>query len=365
MAKPGLRSRLFFSHLIVTLLGAITLITISKVFSPRYFVVFLESIEGQSIVSIRPLRRDLMQAFQRAWNRGAYWSVIVGTSTAGILSYLVSRRIVQPLIQMEDITKDFAAGDLQKRMSPQEIPELDQLANSFNRMAAELQNVEQRRRDLVTDLTHELRTPLTIVEGYLEGLSDGTLEPSSELYQLLSRETLRMRRLVNDLQELSKIEAGYLPIDTQPTTLYPILKSVVQRFSDQVLDDQPLTLTLEASPELPPVAADAIRIEQVLVNLVGNALRYTSQGSITVKAWQSGDRVWTAVSDTGIGIAPEDLPHIFERFWRSDRSRERNSGGTGIGLAISQRLVELHQGTMEVDSEVGQGSTFRFSLPLA
>jgi signal transduction histidine kinase len=365
MAKPGLRSRLFFSHLIVTLLGAITLITISKFFSPRYFVVFLENIEGQSIVSIRPLRRDLMQAFQRAWNRGAYWSVVVGTSTAGILSYLVSRRIVQPLIQMEDITKHFAAGDLQKRMSPQEIPELDQLAHSFNRMAAELQNVEQRRRDLVTDLTHELRTPLTIVEGYLEGLSDGTVESSAELYQLLSRETLRMRRLVTDLQELSKIEAGYLPIDTQPIALYPILQSVVQRFADQVLDDQPLTLTLDASPDLPRVMADAIRIEQVLVNLVGNALRYTAQGSITVKAWQTGDRVWTAVGDTGMGIAPEDLPHIFERFWRSDRSRDRNSGGTGIGLAISQRLVELHQGTMEVDSELGQGSTFRFSLPLA
>jgi len=365
MSKPGLRSRLFFSHLIVTLLGAITLITVSKVFSPRYFVVFLESIEGRSIVSIRPLRRDLMQAFQHAWNRGAYWSVVVGTSTAGVLSYLVSRRIVQPLIQMEDITKNFAAGDLQERMPPQEIPELDQLAHSFNRMAAELQNVEQRRRDLVTDLTHELRTPLTIVEGYLEGLSDGTLEPSSELYQLLSRETLRMRRLVNDLQELSKIEAGYLPIDTQPTALYPILDSVVQRFSDQVLDNEQLTILLDAPAELPPVAADPIRVEQILVNLVGNALRYTSRGTIVVKAWQVGDRLWTAVSDTGMGIAPEDLPHIFERFWRSDRSRDRNSGGTGIGLAISRRLVELHKGEMQVESELGKGSTFRFSLPLA
>lgn len=364
MSKPSLRSRLFFSHLIVALLGAITFITVSKVFSPRYFVIFLEGIEGPNITRIRPLRRDLIQAFQAAWNRGAYWSVVVGTSTAGLLSYLVSRRIVQPLIQMEDITKNFAAGDWQERMPPQEIPEFDQLAHSFNRMAAELQNVEQRRRDLVTDLTHELRTPLTIVEGYLEGLSDSTIEPSPELYQLLARETLRMRRLVNDLQELSKIEAGYLPIDTRPTALYPILESVVHRFADQVFADQ-LTITLDATPDLPLVAADAIRIEQVLVNLLGNALRYTAQGSIAVRAWTAGDRVWTAVSDTGIGIAPEDLPHIFERFWRSDRSRARNSGGTGIGLAISRRLVELQQGTMEVESELGKGSTFRFSLPLA
>ncbi|MEO1147286.1 MAG: HAMP domain-containing sensor histidine kinase [Cyanobacteria bacterium J06638_22] len=365
MSKPSLRSRLFFSHLIVTLLGAITFITISKVFSPRYFVIFLEGIAGPNIALSGPLRRDLVQAFQAAWNRGAYWSVIVGTSTAGVLSYLVSRRVVKPLIQMEDITKNFAAGDWQERMPSQEILELDQLAHSFNRMAAELQNVEQRRRDLVTDLTHELRTPLTIVEGYLEGLSDSTIAPSPELYQLLVRETLRMRRLVNDLQELSKIEAGYLPIDTKPTALHPILSSVVQRFADQVFDKEQLTIILDVEPDLPLVAVDALRIEQVLVNLVGNALRYTNQGSITVKAWQVGDRVWTAVSDTGIGIAPEDLPHIFERFWRSDRSRARHSGGTGIGLAISHRLVELQQGTMEVESELGKGSSFRFSLPLA
>lgn len=365
MAKLGLRSRLFLSHVIVMLVGAITLVVVSKISSPRYFVVFLDGIEGRSIVSIRPLRRELMRAFQFAWNRGAFWSVVVGASAAGGLSYLFSKRIVQPLIQMEDITKKLAAGNLQERVPSQDIPELNQLASSFNRMATELQGVEQRRRDLVTDLTHELRTPLTVVEGYLEGLADGTLEASPEVYHLLAKETSRMRRLVNDLQELSKIEAGYLPIKTEPTRLYPILDSVVQRFSDQLLDSETLSLTLDGSRDIPLVSGDPVRIEQVLVNLLSNALRYTLRGQIQVKVWQKGNRVWTAVTDTGIGIAPEDLPHIFERFWRADRSRDRHSGGTGVGLAICYRLVQLQDGSIEVESELGKGSTFRFSLPVA
>jgi len=368
MAKLGIGSRLFLSHLLVTLLGTFTLVVISKISSPRYFILYLERIQGREIVGVS-FRRDLVRGFQYAWNRGAFWSVVVGASTAGMLSYLVSKRIVQPLIQMEDITKKFAAGNLQERLPSQEIPELDQLASSFNRMAAELQGVEQRRRDLVTDLSHELRTPLTVVEGYLEGLADGTLDPSPELYGLLTKETSRMRRLVNDLQELSKIEAGYLPIDSQPTALSPILQSVVQRFSDQLVDNEKLTLHLDENSSLPLVRGDAVRIEQVLVNLISNAMRYTTQGTICVNAWAESDgktgRVWTAVRDTGIGIAPEDLPHIFERFWRSDRSRDRNSGGTGVGLAISRRLIELQNGTMEVESELGRGSVFRFSLPMA
>jgi signal transduction histidine kinase len=137
----------------------------------------------------------------------------------------------------------------------------------------------------------------------------------------------------------------------------------VDRFADQLLEDGPV-LQLESSPQLPLVLADIDRTEQVLVNLVGNAVRYTNQGAITIRAWVEDSKLWIAVIDTGMGIAPEDLPHIFERFWRADKSRDRHSGGTGIGLTISRRLVELQGGYMEVESEVGKGSTFRFCLPL-
>jgi signal transduction histidine kinase len=363
MSKLGLQGRLFLSHLIVMVVGLSTLVTVGKLYSPRLFVLHLENMEVGGVNLVR-VRQRLVDGFEDAWSRGAFWSVVMGASAAGGLSYLVSKRITQPLIQMEEVTQKITSGHLEERLPDNEIPELDRLATSFNHMAANLEGVEQRRRELVGDLTHELRTPLTIVEGYLEGLADGTIEPTVDIYQRLARETARLRRLVNDLQELSQAEAGYLPIHTEKLQLVPLLTSLVERFSDQLLEDGPV-LQLDSSPDLPPVMADPERVEQVLVNLLGNALRYTRTGSITVRAWHQGKVVWIAVIDTGQGIAPEDLSHVFERFWRSDRSRDRASGGTGIGLAISRRLVELQEGKIEVESEVGKGSTFRFSLPVA
>jgi signal transduction histidine kinase len=166
------------------------------------------------------------------------------------------------------------------------------------------------------------------------------------------------------LQELSQAEAGYLPIHTQAFDLRPLLEALLRKFADQLLDEGPM-LRLACPPDLPKVLADPERTEQVLVNLLGNALRFTQEGSITLQTWVESNDLWVAVIDTGLGIAPEDLPHVFERFWRSDRSRDRTSGGTGIGLAISRRLVELQGGRIEVASQLGVGSRFQFSLPLA
>jgi signal transduction histidine kinase len=362
MSKPTLRTRLFLSHMIVMVVGISTLLTVGKVYTPRLFILHLERLQGSGLNVVR-VKRQLIDGFESAWSRGAFWSVVVGGTSAIGLSYWVSKRIMQPLIQMEQITQRFAAGHLDERVPENEIPELNRLAESFNRMAQDLEGVEQRRRDLVGDLTHELRTPLTVIEGYLEGLGDGTIEPSADIYQRLARETVRLRRLVNDLQELSKAEAGYLPIHLQPMPIRPMLVAIVQKFSDQLLEDSP-TLSVDCPENLPQALADSERVEQVLINLVGNALRYTPEGSITLRAWTEQERIWIAVEDTGKGIEAADLPHVFERFWRSDRSRDRHSGGTGIGLAISRRLVELQKGTIEVESEVGKGSTFKFSLPI-
>jgi signal transduction histidine kinase len=364
MPKLGLRARLFFSHIIVMIVGLLTLLAIGKISSPRFFVFYLRQIEVGGF-SVRQVRTQLIQSFEDAWSQGAFWSMVVGATTAGGLSYWVTKRVVQPLIQMEEITKKFAAGQLEERVPSSEIPEVDQLADSFNRMAATLEGVEQRRRELVSDLSHELRTPLTVLRGYLEGLADGTIDPSPDIYLRLSRETTRMQRLVNDLQELSKMEAGYLPIDARSLDLQPLLTAIVQRFSDQLLAENSPLMLLDYPPDTPMVLADPFRVEQILVNLIGNALRYTPTGSVTVQVRSESDRVWVAVVDTGQGIAGEDLPHVFERFWRADRSRDRHSGGTGIGLAICRRLVELQGGTIEVQSQLDRGSTFRFSLPLA
>ncbi|MGC9528434.1 MAG: sensor histidine kinase [Limnospira sp.] len=362
MPKVDLRSRLFLSHLLVMLIGVSSLVIIGKISSPRFFVHRLEQLEGPGF-RLQYVRTRLIEGFEIAWNRSTFWSVLAGSTAAVGLSYWVTKRITQPLTQMEEITKKFAKGNLSERMSPSEIPELNQLAMSFNQMAGSLQDVEQKRRELISDLTHELRTPITVVRGYLEEMAEGRISPSPEIYQQLTKETKRLERLVNNLQELSKVESGYLPIHPQPINIRPLLESLVQRFSDQLLEDGP-TLELDCPEDLPPAFADIDRTEQILVNLLGNAVRYTERGTISVKVCSRGDRLWIAVRDTGIGISDADLPHVFERFWRADRSRSRNSGGTGIGLAITRRLVELQGGEISVTSELGRGSTFKFSLPL-
>jgi len=236
-------------------------------------------------------------------------------------------------------------------------------------MDSSLEGVEQRRQELISDLTHELRTPLTVVRGYLEELADGSIQPTSELYLRLVTETRRLERLTRDLQELSKAEAGYLSINLRPINLIDLLTTLVEKFTDQLLEDGPI-LKLDCPDDIPQVMADLDRTEQILVNLLGNAIRYTEKGEITLKVWRTKQEVWIAVIDTGIGISAEDLPFIFERFWRADKSRSRSvtsasrySGGTGIGLAIARRLVELQGGKLEVSSEIGQGSEFRFCLP--
>ena len=345
------------------IVGVMSLVTISKISSPRFFILHLQRLENEGLDLI-DVQTDLIEGFETAWRRSTFWSVLVGATAAGGLSYWVSVRIVQQLKEMEQITQKFAAGELNARLPKSDIPELNRLGVSFNSMAASLQGVEARRRELIGDMTHELRTPLTVVRGYLEELADGEIEPTAEIYQQLAKETKRLERLVNDLQELSKAEAGYLPIKTQKVQLRPLLESLVQKFTDQLLEDGPVLLLI-CPQQLPLVLADIDRTEQVLVNLVGNAMRYTSNGSITIRAWTEFSKLWVAVIDTGMGIAVEDLPHVFERFWRADKSRDRHSGGTGIGLTISRRLVELQGGQIEVESVQGSGSTFRFFLPLA
>jgi signal transduction histidine kinase len=171
---------------------------------------------------------------------------------------------------------------------------------------------------------------LTVVRGYLEELADGKLDGSPELYLRLVRETKRLEGLIHDLQELSKAEAGYLSIDLQPVNLRSLFVSLVERFRDQLLEEGP-TLQLDFPPDIPPVMADIDLVEQILVNLLGNAIRYTEEGSIQIEVYRENRYVWIAVIDTGVGIAKEDLPFVFERFWRADPSRSSYSGGTGIG----------------------------------
>ncbi len=365
----GLRNRLLVSQLIVLAVAIASLAVVSRLYTPRYFVVTLERMELRGVRIQQQVKGQLLRGFEGAWIRGLFWSVVLGGATAGGASWWLSRRITRPLLRMETITRQFAAGDFSARVPPLDIPEFDRLGHSFNRMADDLEGVEQRRRELVGDLTHELRTPLTIVKGYLEGLADGAIAPTLETYDRLAKETERLQRLVNDLQELSKLESGYLPIDAQAVAIAPLVAQVCDRFANQLLNSEKLKLTTDFSERLPNVWGDPSRIEQVLVNLLSNAFRHTEAGEVNVRIYTQNANgagfVWVAVADTGEGISEADIPRVFERFWRADRSRDRVSGGSGVGLAICRRLVELQGGTIRAESELSVGSTFSFSLPIA
>ena len=363
MNQLNLQARLFFSHVLVTIVGVTASSVVGNFFSPRFFQIRVRALEGKGL-NIRAANSQLLEVFEAAWARGNFWSFLIGTLAAAILSYWLAKRIVRPLTQMETTIGQFANGQLDRRMDNFEIPELDRLAIGFNRMANSLEEVESRRREIIDDLTHELRTPLTIIRGRLEEIADGIIDATPQIYSRLIRETKRLQRLVNDLQELSQAEAGNLTLKLQQLDLRSVLRPLAQKFDDQLIDSD-RCIILDCPNNLPYVMVDSDRLEQILINLLSNSLRHTLQGSITLKAWAEKDRVWISVKDTGSGIAAEELPYIFRRFWRSQKSRSQKYGGTGIGLAICKRLVELHRGELLVESQVGVGSTFKFYLPIA
>ncbi len=296
--------------------------------------------------------------------RDEFVVALFGLISVIIVSILTSQIIIKPLKRIECAVRSFTAGDLDARVPYISLPELNRLGNQFNLMAESLQGVEERRRELISDLAHELRSPITVIHGYLEMIDAGMTTFSPEIQLQMQQETSRLISLVNDVLELSRIEDGYLSLQLEPIDLPRLLKGIVTSFTTASLQAQ-CELILDIVLDLPLAYADCDRLKQILINLVSNAITYTPKGQVTLRVGLVNDRLWIAIEDTGIGIAPENIPKIFERFWRADPSRNSNTGGSGIGLAITKRLLELHGSTLEVKSQLGKGSTFKFSLPIA
>jgi two-component system phosphate regulon sensor histidine kinase PhoR len=232
-------------------------------------------------------------------------------------------------------------------------------------MSAELQNLEQSRRDLVANVSHELKTPITAIRAHLENLLDGVEEPDPKTLQVMLTQTERLARLVEQLLELSRLESGELPLLREETPLAPLVTQVLSEI-EVARSDRGVVVESTLPVDLPPVDADRERVHQVLFNLVDNAVRFTpSGGAVTVSALAINGSVEVRVADTGVGIPPEHLPRLFERFYRADPARSREDGGTGIGLAIARSVVEAHGGHIQAESEFGGGSVFTFDLPVA
>ncbi len=298
-----------------------------------------------------------------------WWQFLVaGALAAGIalvVARWLARGMTQPLRDMAAAAHGMETGDYSKRVHTRSRDEVGQLATAFNRMSAELQNLEQSRRDLVANVSHELKTPITAIRAHLENLLDGVEQPNPKTLHVMLSQTERLGRLIEQLLELSRLESGELPLLREETPLAPIVTQVLSEI-EVARPDRGVTVESELPTDLPPVDADRERVHQVLFNLVDNAVRFTpSGGAVTVSAQRHNGSVEVRVADTGAGIPPEHLPRLFERFYRADPARSREDGGTGIGLAIARSVVEAHGGHIRAESELGEGSVFTFDLPVA
>ncbi len=304
------------------------------------------------------------QDFLAQVNRSILLGGVAAATIALVLGFLLFRQITAPLNALATASDKIATGDLTARASVRGDDEIARVGRSFNAMADQLARSETARQNMLADIAHELRNPIGVIQSHLEAMMDGVFPMDVEQVTSLHDETLLLARLVGDLRELALADAGQLTLNRAPTDLRALIERVVNAFQAQA-NEREITLTASVPENIPPLNIDAQRIEQVLRNLLSNALRYTpANGVVMVTATQEKKLARVQVHDTGAGIAPEGLPHVFERFWRGDKARSRTQGSTGLGLAIAKQLVEAHGGEIGVESEPGKGTTFWFTLPI-
>jgi two-component system sensor histidine kinase BaeS len=374
--RRHLGAKLFVSYLAVILVGAIVLGLTTRFTVPEAFNRHMglglgqgvgQGMMGQGNGTGNGMMSDLFTSFQASFNEALLLALLAAGVVAILVSLLLSRGVIAPLRVLTSASRRIADGHYNERVHPASSDELGQLADSFNQMAEKLEQVESMRRQLIGDVSHELRTPLTAIRGSMEGLMDGVLPATPETYQQIHQEADRLARLVDDLQELSRVEAGSYPLDIRPMAVSTVIQTTLTRFATQAQAKR-IDLRSDSPADIPPVLADQDRIIQVLTNLVGNALQYTpAGGQVTIRVTRRQEEVYISVSDTGIGIPSEHIPHLFTRFYRVDKSRSRQAGGgSGIGLTIARHLVEAHGGRIWAESGgEGQGSTFTFTLKVS
>ncbi|MFP3897847.1 MAG: sensor histidine kinase [Dehalococcoidia bacterium] len=306
-----------------------------------------------------------LHGLSESMNRLLIMGGLLAIGVALLLTFFLSRRISAPIQALAVTAGQLGRGDLSQRVQVEEKGEIGELARAFNSMATNLERAEQLRRNLVADVAHELRTPLSNIQGYLEAIRDGVMKPKAATIRALNEEVTLLSRLVEELQELSLAEAGELKLVYQAEDITRLVRQAVTPWEPQATA-KGISLSLDLPDKLPAVNLDWQRISEVLYNLLENALVHTGRtGTIIISAARRGDCVEIAVSDTGEGIPAEDLPNIFERFYRVDKSRARATGGSGLGLTIAKRLVEAHGGRIEVQSKPGKGSRFSFTIPIS
>lgn len=291
------------------------------------------------------------------------WASLGAFALAGVLSFLLTRKVLRPLHEMMEVTRTLASGDYRARVHITSKDEIGRLGSAFNRMADSLTQIEQLRKTMVADAAHELRTPLTNIRGYLEALSDGVIPPSQDAFGILQAEIMRLVALSEDLLALARADAARLDLHPTAFSLRDLADEVLALYRLR-FDARKLDVRVEFETGVDFVKADRDKLLQVMRNLVDNAWQYTPEGGqITLSAERAGNRIRVSLANTGGGIAEEDIPFIFERFYRGEKSRSRERGGAGIGLSIVKELIEAHNGQIGAESADGETRVW-FSLPL-
>ena len=298
------------------------------------------------------------RTFVESYHQSLWWVGFLFAGVGLVVSYFLSGNITRPLRQLSQAAEKIRQGDLKQEVPVDTQDEVGQLAEVFNQMSAELAANESNRQELLANIAHELKTPLAVLQGHLESMLDGVEEPAPDKLFSMQEEVMRLTRLVGDLRDLSLAQVHRLELHLQPVDL----DEKVERAADMLeplLEEKKLRFVKELAPGLPERQLDPDRLNQILYNLITNAIRYTHPGTpILLKTEPAGDRVRLTIADEGPGIAPEDLPHVFEQFYRGDKSRNRASGGSGIGLSLAKSFVEAQGGTITARNRNQGGAEF-------
>lgn len=296
-------------------------------------------------------------------NRTVLYASLGAAGLALMLGLLLARTLTQPIRELTAATQAVAHGDLDQQVSVRSNDEIGELARSFNQMSSDLARAQSVRQQMTADIAHELRTPLSVILGHVDAIEEGVLPPTPETLHIIREETAQLSRLVEDLRVLSRADSGELSLTIVPTDPGELVSKAVHSHRPLAAEKE-IELEMEIEDGLPLIEVDPDRMGQVLDNLLSNALRHTPEGgTIRLIASRGKHTLELRVEDTGPGIVPEALPHVFDRFYRADSARGRDLGGSGLGLAIARSIVESHGGSIHAESEPGEGASLIVSLP--
>ena len=356
--KLNLNKKLIF-YLAIVMISVIVIMSLSINLSVKnkilYYSQSISNLSSEELIKYRDLILKDMK------------NLIIGISLLMIIvviavSVFLSQKISKPIIVVSKMTDFIKMGGYDQKLEYESsIVEIDNLINSINELSRELYKMENMRKNLTSDISHELRTPLTSIQTHLEAMIDGIWEPSKERLNSVNEEVIRLSHLVNQLKNIAKFDSYEDKLNLKNENLTQLIKNIIYNNESYALDKN-----IRIKYELEDVNAniDKEKISQVIINLISNAIRYTNlNGEILIKLYKKSDFIKIIVKDNGIGIPEESLDYIFERFYRVDKSRCRNTGGTGVGLTICKSIVDLHKGKIEVKSKLNEGSEFIITLP--